>query len=107
MVKVDCRLVFHSVVHAQKHLRWSISDCGGNGRDPYRGQVTDHILSREYNHWPLLVRPIKPAKIDIASFQSSGHAAISSQGLYSSTRLRLHLIGPALALFELPDMQAF
>jgi hypothetical protein len=51
--------------------------------------MANGAFASQYQNRPLFVRRSESAKVNIAAVQSSGQAAISSQGRYSSTRCGL------------------
>ena len=85
-VQIYCASTLHPVGDIQDHLRRHVSHRGGNWCHGYARKMADGAIASEYQNRSLLVRRRKLAKVNITAVQSSGQAAVSSQGRYSSLR---------------------
>ena len=86
IVQIDGASLLHAVFDIQDDLRGYAPDCGSDRGDGYGRKMADRTLPSEYDYGTLLIRMREPAKMNLAAVQSSGQAAASSHGRYSSAR---------------------
>ena len=76
----------HPIIDIQYHLGRHVSDCRGDRGYRCTREMANRAIASEYEYRPPLVRRRESAKMNITAVQSSGQAAASSQGRYSSVR---------------------